>query len=113
MRTKHELCRPALFQEYKYNKTQEFLRNTFGIRYASGLRRSEVFNLEEKDIDFERQIAHLHNPKPGKDKYVELSNVYMYFINNQILAKAVALPAVERFFSYAPPYCITLSISAA
>jgi site-specific recombinase XerD len=77
----------VLFQEYKGNKTQEFLRNTFGMYYASGLRRSEVFNLEEKDIDFERQIVHLRNPKPGKDKYVELSNVSMYFINNQIAAK--------------------------
>jgi site-specific recombinase XerD len=46
-----------------------------------------VFNLEEKDIDFERRIVHLHNPKPGKDKYVELSDVSIYFIYSQIAAK--------------------------
>jgi hypothetical protein len=28
----------ALFQEYKDNKTQEFLRNTLGLYYASGLK---------------------------------------------------------------------------
>jgi site-specific recombinase XerD len=77
----------ALFREYKNNKTQEFLRNVLGMYYASGFRRAEVFKLEERDIDFERQIAHLRNPKPGKDKYVELSDVAMYFITSQLAAK--------------------------
>jgi site-specific recombinase XerD len=77
----------TLFQEYKDNKTQEFIRNLLGMYYASGLRRSEVFNLTEPDIDFERNIVTLRDPKSGKDKYVEVSDIALYFIKGQIAAK--------------------------
>jgi integrase len=77
----------ALFQNYKDNKVQEFLRNGFGFAFATGLRRGEVFKLEEKDVDLDRQIIHLRNPKSGKDKYVELSDLGRYFFLAQIEAK--------------------------
>jgi integrase len=65
----------AVFQEYKNNKTQEFLRNVLGMYYATGFRRSEVFHLTEQDIDFGRHIVTLRDPKSGKDKHVQISNV--------------------------------------
>jgi site-specific recombinase XerD len=77
----------TLFQEYKDNKTQEFIRNVLGMYYATGFRRSEVFNLTDADIDFERNIITLRDPKSGKDKYVEVSDIAIYFVKGQIAAK--------------------------
>jgi site-specific recombinase XerD len=77
----------SLFREYKDNKTEEFIRNFLGILFSTGFRRGEAAKLEERDIDFERQIVCLRNPKSGKDKYVEISDIAIYFINSQIAAK--------------------------
>jgi site-specific recombinase XerD len=70
------------------NKTGAFLQNIFGLYYSSGLRRTEAFNLEERDVDFERRLIRLRNPKSGKDKYIKLGGLALYFIERQIKAKA-------------------------
>lgn len=77
----------VLFGEYKNNVTHEMIRNIIGFYFASGLRRSEVFKLKMEDIDFDRNIVRLKNPKSGKDKYVELSDLATHFLQLQIKAK--------------------------
>lgn len=44
------------------------------IIYSAGLRVSEVANLEQKDIDFQRKTIHIKDSKYNKDRYIPLSN---------------------------------------
>lgn len=43
------------------------------IGYSAGLRLSEIINLKWQDIDFEREIIHIHQSKGKKDRIVMLS----------------------------------------
>jgi integrase len=46
------------------------------IRFAllTGLRRGELFKLQFDDVDFERNLVTLRDPKPGKNQTVTISN---------------------------------------
>ncbi len=44
------------------------------IGYASGLRVSEIINLQWKDIDFNRKLIHIKQSKGKKDRIVMLAN---------------------------------------
>ena len=48
-------------------------KTLFALIYSSGLRISEVINLQVSDIDFSRKTIHVRNSKNGKDRYTILS----------------------------------------
>ena len=65
------------------------LNNIFGLRnkailellYSTGIRRSELFNLEICDLDRERGVLFIHNGKGGKDRVISISERAIYWID--------------------------------
>lgn len=56
-------------------KTPNLLKHRLilGMLYACGLRCSELCNLEQRDVDFDRKMVHIRQGKGRKDRYVPLS----------------------------------------
>lgn len=49
--------------------------------YSGGLRISEVINLKQSDLDFDRMQIHIRRGKYGKDRYVPLSKMMVRGLN--------------------------------
>lgn len=71
-----------LFKAVTNKKHQAILFTT----YSSGLRVSEVVNLELSDIDSERMQIHVRCAKGKKDRYVQLSPVLLDILRSYILS---------------------------
>lgn len=46
--------------------------------YSCGLRKSELSRLRYQDIDSERMLIHIRDSKGGKDRYVVLSEIFLW-----------------------------------
>ena len=58
--------------------------NMLRVAMFSGLRRGEIFKLQDNDIDFANKIIRLKSPKGGKTATVPLNPVVEQVIKNQI-----------------------------
>jgi integrase len=54
------------------------------VAMFSGMRRGEIFKLENKDIDFQNGLVKLRNPKGGKDCSIPLNPVLTHIFLDQI-----------------------------
>jgi len=70
-------------------------RTIFELMYSSGLRISEVVNLNVNDINLSERILFVANGKGGKDRLVPFSKVAARFLNKYILKERT------RFLTYA------------
>ena len=68
---------PVYLSEEEYLKlikatNQQHHKLAYNLAYASGMRISEVTNLQPGDIDFKAKRIHIKNAKGGKDRIVPL-----------------------------------------
>jgi integrase/recombinase XerD len=59
-------------------------KTLFTLAYASGLRTSELRNLEVRDIDFDRKQVYVRNGKNGRNRYSILGNKTIQLIKTYI-----------------------------
>jgi len=62
-------------------------RTLFELMYSSGLRVSEVANLQIKDIDFNSRMIMVRNGKWGKDRVVPVSLVATKFLQKYLIGR--------------------------
>lgn len=62
-------------------------RSIFELMYSSGLRISEVSNLNINDIDFDNRMVILHLAKFSKDRIVPVSKTAMIFLKEYLEAR--------------------------
>nr|WP_321467308.1 site-specific integrase [uncultured Desulfobulbus sp.] len=68
------------------------------VAMFTGLRRGEIFKLEDSDIDFIQKIITLRNPKSGKDANVPLNSVVEKIIKEQIEWRKEKFPESTYIF---------------
>jgi integrase/recombinase XerD len=76
-RPKKEHKLPVVLSKYEVEGILNSLDNSkhrlvLEVVYGLGLRVSEVVNLKQNDIEFERKMVRIENSKGGKDRYVML-----------------------------------------
>ncbi|MDR1487952.1 MAG: tyrosine-type recombinase/integrase [Deltaproteobacteria bacterium] len=74
------------------------VRNMAPPTYITGMRRGEIFKLEERDIDFHLNLIHLRGPKGGKNTSIGLSDFAENIINNQLAWKSRRFPESSYIF---------------
>jgi integrase len=68
------------------------------LAYVTGMRRSEIFNLEERDIDFHLKLIYLRGTKGGKSVSIRLSDVGEDIVKNQLEWKNERFPENPYIF---------------
>ncbi|MDR1083899.1 MAG: site-specific integrase [Deltaproteobacteria bacterium] len=74
------------------------VRHMVLLAYITGMRRGEIFKLEERDIDFHLKLIYLRGPKGGKSTSIGLSDVAEDFIKNQLEWKSQRFPESPYIF---------------
>jgi len=69
-----------LFKTVKNKKHQLILY----LAYSAGLRKSEVINLEVRDLDWDRSVIHIRHAKGGKDRFVQRSSVLVQHLQEYL-----------------------------
>jgi len=59
-------------------------KNIIALLYASGLRRSELLNMQTKDIDFERDVITIKSGKGNKDRQTLLSENFKTILSEYL-----------------------------
>jgi site-specific recombinase XerD len=72
-------------------------RTIFELMYSSGLRRTEVVNLNISDIDFSGRILKVRLGKGSKDRFVPFSEISLYYLKKYI--SSVRKPIVKKLGS--------------
>lgn len=62
--------------------------NMMRVALYSGMRRGEIFNLQWKDIDFERGFITIRDPKGGESQKIPLNDVAESVLKSQVKAKS-------------------------
>ena len=70
----------SLFDSLNNPKHKLILKTIYGL----GLRVSELVNLKQEDIDFERKLIHIRDAKGSKDRYVKLPDSLNDGLNSYI-----------------------------
>lgn len=71
-------------------------KDLLGLLYDTGMRKSEVLNLELGDIDYDRGKIHIRRSKGNKDRYVPLSKNMQAVMKAYIKAYVPCRYAFER-----------------
>jgi integrase len=58
------------------------VKNIMFLALYSGMRRGEIFKLKWSDIDLERKIVYLRNPKSGRDKVLPLNDLALNILKD-------------------------------
>jgi integrase len=74
------------------------VRHMLLLAYVTGMRRGEIFKLEERDIDFHLKLIYLRGPKGGKSTSIGLSEVAEGIIKKQLAWKKKKFPASPYLF---------------
>ena len=78
--TEQQITELLFFLDSYHNKE---VANIVKFLLFTGTRRGEAFKLKWSDIDFERNIMRLKDPKGGRDEYVPLNSMAVSVLNNQ------------------------------
>lgn len=70
------------------------------VAYFSGMRKGELFKLEERDIDFEMNIITLRDPKGGKSQQIGMSGTVKALLLEQIGENHIRFPEVTTRFIF-------------
>ncbi len=62
------------------------------IAWLTGMRRGEIFKLEERDCDFQQQLITIRNPKGSKTETIPMSDPVKQLLLNQIKDKLERFP---------------------
>ncbi|GHV56218.1 hypothetical protein FACS189460_0610 [Deltaproteobacteria bacterium] len=73
-------------------------RNMLLVAYFTGLRRGEIFKLEEADVDFHLKLIRVRAPKGGKTVSIGLSVVVADIIQEQLAWKRGRFPESPYIF---------------
>lgn len=76
---------------------QAILTLVLDLLYGCGLRRSEVTNLQIKDVNFNRKVLHIRQAKGYKDRYVPMSKKVYQNIQNFVFTH-------RKYFNRRPSY---------
>lgn len=74
------------------------VRHMVLLAFVTGMRRGEIFKLEERDIDFHLKLIYLRGPKGGKSASIGLSDVAENIIKSQIELKNERFPESPYIF---------------
>lgn len=70
------------------------------VAYFTGMRRGEIFKLEERDLDFELCMITLRDPKGGKSQSIGMSDTVKVIFLEQIYANHRRYPKAEVKFIF-------------
>ena len=68
------------------------------IALFSGMRRGEIFNLQDKDVDFRNHVIKLRNPKGGRDTSIPLNQTVAAILKEQIAYRDQTYPGSLYIF---------------
>lgn len=68
------------------------------VAYFTGMRRGELFKLEDRDIDFHMNLIRIRNPKGGKTSSIGMSALVAELLRTQIEAKNSRFPDCPYVF---------------
>lgn len=74
------------------------VRHMVLLAYVTGMRRGEIFKLEEADVDFNLKLIRLRDPKGGKTVSIGLSEVAEQIIKRQLTWKIEHYPTSPYIF---------------
>lgn len=81
---------------------QMVIRLVLDLCYGCGLRRSEMQNIQLKDVDFDRRLIYVKQGKNYKDRYVPMSQKVYENIQDFIYNYRTAIPSKRPLYLY--PY---------
>jgi len=73
-------------------------RHMLQMAYFTGMRRGEIFKLEEGDLDFHMKLIKIRAPKGGKTSTIGLSQVVADILKEQLAWKSSRFPASPYVF---------------
>lgn len=68
------------------------------LAYFTGMRRGEIFKLEESDLDFHMKLIKIRAPKGGKTSTIGMSKVVADILKNQLVGKTSRFPESPYVF---------------
>ena len=74
------------------------VRHMVLLAYVTGMRRGEIFKLEETDVDFNLKLIRLREPKGGKTVSIGLSEVAEQIIKQQLVWRKEQYPGSPYIF---------------
>lgn len=74
------------------------VRHMLQVAYFTGMRRGEIFKLEEGDLDFHMKLIKIRAPKGGKTSTVGLSNMVADILKEQLAWKNARFPDSRYVF---------------
>ena len=73
-------------------------RHMLLLAYFTGMRRGEIFKLEESDLDFHMKLIKIRAPKGGKTSTIGMSKVVADILKNQLVGKTSRFPESPYVF---------------
>lgn len=80
------------FLEVVRNWLDRDVSHMLQVAYFTGMRRGELFKLEDRDIDFHMNLIWIRDPKGGKTSSIGMSNLVAELLQAQIAMKNERLP---------------------
>jgi len=68
------------------------------IAWLTGMRRGEIFKLQDQDCDFNQKIIMLRDPKGGRDESISMSEPVKLLLEEQMSDRAKAFPGSSFIF---------------
>ena len=74
------------------------VRHMLQVAYFTGMRRGEIFKLEEGDLDFHMKLIKIRAPKGGKTSTIGMSTLVADILKEQLIWKSARFPETPFVF---------------